>query len=107
MLKDEAENQIIMLNDKYVVYILRSKKCPDRLYIGFTEDISKRIKEHNAKSSKYSKVYAPWELEAYVSVRGKETALDLERYLKSGSGFAFLKKRFLPKMDFSKELGKV
>jgi predicted GIY-YIG superfamily endonuclease len=81
----------------YFVYILRSKKYRERLYIGLTEDVFERIKEHNAESSKYSRVYAPWELEAYISVKNKETAHGLESYLKSGSGFAFLKKRLLPK----------
>jgi len=81
----------------YFVYILRSKKYPERLYIGLTENIHERIKEHNADSSKYSKVYAPWKLETYISIKDKETAQELERYLKSGSGFAFMKKRLLPR----------
>ncbi len=80
---------------EYFVYVLRSKQYPSRLYIGFTEDITKRIEQHNAGLIKYSKRYGPWELESYISVKNKKTALYLERYLKSGSGFAFLKKRLL------------
>ncbi len=80
----------------YFVYILRSNKDSERLYIGLTKDINERLKEHNAGLSMYSKTYAPWELETYVSVRNKDTAEGLEKYLKSGSGFAFLKKRLLP-----------
>ena len=80
----------------YFVYILRSIKYPERLYIGLTKDIAERLQKHNAGASKYSKIYAPWELETYISLKDKESAENLERYLKSGSGFAFLKKRLLP-----------
>ena len=81
----------------YTVYILRSVKYPEHLYIGLTTDIEKRLTAHNTDSSTYSKRYSPWELETYISLKDKETAESLERYLKSGSGFAFLKKRLLPK----------
>ncbi len=81
------------------VYILRSKKEPQRLYIGLTTDINERFKEHNSGSSRYSKVYAPWELESYIYIKDKEGARNLESYLKSGSGFAFLKKRLLPNIN--------
>jgi len=80
----------------HIVYILRSVNHPDRLYIGLTTDLEKRLAAHNAGSSTYSKRYSPWELETYVVFKVKETAEDFERYLKSGSGFAFMKKRLLP-----------
>jgi len=35
-------------------------------------------------------------LETYTVLKDKKTAEDLEKYLKSGFGFAFLKKRLLP-----------
>ena len=80
------------------VYILRSINHPKRLYIGCTEDIHKRLAEHNHGDGAYSKACAPWELEAYVAFKNKQVAEGFERYLKSGSGHAFLKKRFLPKL---------
>ncbi|MEI8350140.1 MAG: GIY-YIG nuclease family protein [Candidatus Omnitrophota bacterium] len=83
----------------YTVYILRSVNQPDRLYIGLTTDFEKRLESHNADTSTYSKRYSPWELETHIVLRDKKTAEDLERYLKSGSGFAFLKKRLLPKVE--------
>ena len=81
--------------DMYTVYILRSTTNPDRLYIGLTSDLQKRLKTHNGESSTYSKRYSPWELEIGISLKDKKTAEDLEKYFKSGSGFAFLKKRML------------
>lgn len=79
----------------YVVYILVSKKYSDRIYIGLTEDLSQRVDEHNAGKSLYSRKYGPWELAAYITFSQKKKAGGFERYLKSGSGFAFLKKHFL------------
>jgi len=86
----------------YIVYILRSKKYPERLYIGLTEDLENRVEEHNSNESKYSKNYAPWDLEVYVVIKDKVQAVSFEKYLKSGSGFAFLKKRLLPQTKSSK-----
>ncbi len=81
------------------VYILRSVKYPGRLYIGSTTDISKRLKEHNSCTSTYTKQYGPWELETYTAFKQKGIAENFEKYLKSGSGFAFLKKRLLPQVQ--------
>ncbi|MCX5715804.1 MAG: GIY-YIG nuclease family protein [Candidatus Omnitrophica bacterium] len=79
----------------FTVYILTSKQYPDRTYIGLTEDLSKRMDAHNAGQSPYSKKYGPWELTAYTTFKNKQKAVEFEKYLKSGSGFAFLKKHFL------------
>lgn len=78
-----------------IVYILTSKKYHDRCYIGFTQDLERRIKEHNSGDSLYTKRYMPWELQTYIVFRNKARAEEFEKYLKSGSGFAFLKRRFL------------
>ena len=78
-----------------IVYILVSRKYPDRIYIGLTENVSQRVDEHNADKSLYSRKYGPWELAAYITFSQKKKASEFERYLKSGSGFAFLKKHLL------------
>ncbi|MFH1507169.1 MAG: GIY-YIG nuclease family protein [Candidatus Omnitrophota bacterium] len=78
-----------------IVYILISKKYPDRIYIGLTEDVSRRIDEHNADKSSYSRKYGPWELITYTTFNDKKKAIKFEKYLKSGSGFAFLKKHLI------------
>ena len=84
--------------DMFTVYVLRSINNPDRLYIGLTTDLKQRLIEHNSDQSTYSKRFSPWELESYIVVKNKECAESLEKYLKSGSGFAFLKKRLLPQI---------
>ena len=79
----------------YILYILTSKKYPSRYYIGVTKDLNRRLKEHNKGEGVYSKRYAPWKLETYITFASKLRAEAFENYLKSGSGHAFLKKRLI------------
>jgi predicted GIY-YIG superfamily endonuclease len=79
----------------YSVYILKSQKYPTRIYIGLSQDPIERLKAHNRGTCDYSKKYGPWELHTYTVFSDKKKAEEFEKYLKSGSGFAFLKKRFL------------
>ncbi len=82
----------------YFVYILRSQKESKRLYIGKTEDLEKRLKEHDRGDSTYTNKFLPWALETYIGFSDKTLAAQFEKYLKSGSGHSFLKKRLLPKL---------
>ena len=66
------------------------------MYIGFTENIKRRLEEHNAGLSTYTNRYKPWEVVSYTAFNNLAKAEDYERYLKRGSGFAFLKKHLLP-----------
>jgi len=79
---------------RYYVYILKSIKDSSKSYIGFTTDINRRLTEHNNKTQNYSKRYAPWEIKNYITFCDKEKAFKFEKYLKSGSGKAFLNKHF-------------
>ncbi|MFH1478544.1 MAG: GIY-YIG nuclease family protein [Candidatus Omnitrophota bacterium] len=79
----------------YIVYVLSSIKYPNRIYIGFTQDINLRLQDHNNRKSLYSKKYAPWQIETYIVFKAKEKAKRFEKYLKKGSGHAFLKNRLI------------
>ena len=79
----------------YVVYILESLVDSTRYYIGITENLEQRLKEHNNGKVNYSKRYMPWELQTYIAFKNEERARQFEKYLKSGSGYAFLRKRLL------------
>ena len=79
----------------FYVYVIRSIAHPERYYIGFTEDIDQRVKAHNEGKSFHTAKYRPWQLAVYLAVPSKPKALDLERYLKSGSGRAFLQRHIL------------
>jgi len=45
----------------YIVYVIKSEK-DSRLYVGFTENIERRLKEHNSGKTKSTKGYVPWNL---------------------------------------------
>ena len=81
------------------VYILVSLKDPIRFYIGITENLEARLRQHNRGESGYSKRYAPWRIETYTAFSNERLAASFETYLKSGSGHAFLKKRFLLRLN--------
>ncbi len=73
------------------VYILQSEK-DFSLYTGFTTNLKKRIDEHNSGSNTYSSSKKPFRLKWYCAFDNKPKALEFERYLKHGSGFAFARK---------------
>ncbi|BDX37592.1 hypothetical protein CYCD_09470 [Tenuifilaceae bacterium CYCD] len=45
----------------YTVYAIRSK-IDGRIYVGFTQDVQRRLLEHNRGETKSTKGYRPWEL---------------------------------------------
>jgi putative endonuclease len=56
--------------NKYFVYILKSK-IKEITYVGFTNNIERRIVEHNLGKSKFTNIYKPWEL-VYKEEHGSE-----------------------------------
>ena len=76
------------------MYILRSLKDND-LYIGSTNDVGRRLTEHNSGNVDSTKCRIPFTLEAYVAVKDKSKAIELEQYFKTGSGRTILQKRIL------------
>ncbi len=78
----------------WYVYILKSRKS-DWTYIGSSGSLRKRLQDHNAGKVQSTKNYSPFDLEAYVGVKTEQQARELEKYFKTGSGRAVLKKRIL------------
>ncbi|MEZ4200122.1 MAG: GIY-YIG nuclease family protein [Candidatus Paceibacterota bacterium] len=81
----------------YYVYILKSEKS-GQLYTGVTNDLRKRLSQHNLGQSTFTKKGVPWELIYYEASLNEDDAHTREKYLKSGPGKAYLKnrlKRFL------------
>jgi len=77
----------------YYVYILL---CSDNTYYtGLTENIRKRIKEHKTGLVKYTKNRRPIKVVWIGIFRNKKKASLFEKYLKSGSRNAFLRKRLV------------
>ncbi|MFT5387196.1 MAG: putative endonuclease [Lysobacterales bacterium] len=82
--------------NKYYVYILKSTHFLNKTYVGFTENLENRLKEHNQGEVGYTKQFKPWGIQTYIAFEDKDSATHFEKYLKSGSGQACLKKRLLP-----------
>jgi predicted GIY-YIG superfamily endonuclease len=82
------------LMPEWFVYILRSQ-TRRFIYVGSTRDLRRRLDEHNAGLVQSTKAYRPLAIVAYIAVQGEQKARELERYFKTGSGKAILKKRIL------------
>jgi predicted GIY-YIG superfamily endonuclease len=78
----------------WFVYILRSLR-DENLYIGSTNDLQRRLIEHNSGNVDSTKHRTPFTLEAYIALKDKTKAIELEQYFKTGSGKAILRKRIL------------
>ncbi len=79
----------------HYVYIIKSISYPDKIYIGHTSNLKKRISDHNCGTTSHTKKYKPWELILYLGFKDKIKAIEFEKYLKSGSGRALAVRRFL------------
>ncbi|MFZ2587499.1 MAG: GIY-YIG nuclease family protein [Alphaproteobacteria bacterium] len=84
----------------YHVYFIRSLAIPNLRYKGFTEDDPHdRLREHNGNHHGFTAGKGPWELVSYVTFKHKKTALQFEKYVKQGSGWAVAIKRFYGEDD--------
>ncbi|MBI4096279.1 MAG: GIY-YIG nuclease family protein [Candidatus Levybacteria bacterium] len=77
----------------HYVYILECSN--DRPYVGCTDNLKERIERHNNGYVPATKPLLPIRLISYFAFSNKYTAFNFEKYLKSGSGKAFMKKHKL------------
>ncbi len=75
----------------YYVYVLQSIKYPDKLYVGSTHDLKKRVAKHNRADNFSTAPYIPWRLIFYEAYLYKEDAIRRERYLKTNKGSKVIK----------------
>jgi predicted GIY-YIG superfamily endonuclease len=83
-----------MRNRFFYVYVLSSVADPNRHYTGWTEDLDKRLRAHNAGQCPHTAKGRPWQVETAIAFRSREKAVAFEKYLKSHSGRAFAAKHF-------------
>jgi len=72
------------------VYILKSLKN-GRYYIGSTNNIDRRFKEHNSGTSKYTRLTKPFILLHKEEYQTRKEAVRRELFLKTGAGRAWIK----------------
>ena len=76
----------------FYVYVIESKSS-GKWYIGYSADLKKRIQRHNQSGNVSTAKRGPWKLIYYEAYLDKKDALGREGFLKSGSGWRFLRKQ--------------
>lgn len=69
----------------HFVYIIQSQKH-NRYYIGCTNNIKTRIKQHNDKQNYSTKNGIPWKLIIYKKFENQQKAYQCEKKIKSYKG---------------------
>lgn len=73
----------------FAVYILYSKSL-DRYYVGFTNDIERRLAEHDRKKGKYTDSGIPWQLVYQEPYSTKTEAMNREKFIKLKKARTFI-----------------
>lgn len=75
----------------WYVYLLQNKH--GKWYTGATNNLKKRILEHNSGKTRSTKYREPWKIIYCEISLNKKDAFAREKYLKSGMGKRYLKNR--------------
>ncbi len=76
----------------YYIYVLKSQ-LDGQLYTGYTNNLKRRINEHNNGKVTSTKDRIPFELIYSEACINQKDAIAREKYLKSGMGKKYLKNR--------------
>lgn len=76
----------------YYVYVIYSLERGLRFYVGITNNLERRLLEHNTGKTKSTKGYKPWLLLFSETHPSRMEARLREKYLKGGSGKEYIKK---------------
>ena len=66
----------------FIVYILYSSSI-DKYYVGYTNDLERRLLEHNRKKGKYTDGGIPWRLVHQEEFELKIEAMNREKFIKA------------------------
>ncbi len=75
----------------FYVYILKSLK-DDKLYVGYSSDLKRRLKEHEVGKNFSTKYRRPFKLIYYEAYSAEEDAKTREKFFKTGWGRNYIKK---------------
>lgn len=76
----------------FYTYVLRSK-VDKKLYVGYTDDLRRRLEQHNNGRVPATKHRRPLELIYFEACLNKDKAFKREKYFKTGYGRRFLSSR--------------
>ena len=72
----------------YFVYILQSK-VDASFYIGYTENLERRVQQHNKGESAYTSRKMPWDIVYFEEFPEKSDAIKREKFLKAQKNKSF------------------
>ena len=73
----------------FSVYILFSTKL-NRYYVGYTNNMQRRISEHNRKKGKYTDAGIPWVVVYSEQFQTRRAAMGREAFIKSKKSVDFI-----------------
>ena len=76
----------------FYVYVLQSVK-DEQFYVGFTNDLEKRLREHNLGLVKSTRSRRPLKLIYWEACLNQKDAVNREKYLKTAWGKRYIKNR--------------
>ncbi|MBP9839971.1 MAG: GIY-YIG nuclease family protein [Candidatus Pacebacteria bacterium] len=76
----------------YFVYVLKSNK-DNKFYYGFTDNLERRLKEHNRGEVRSTKSRIPFDLIYFEKVDNLIDARKREKYFKTGFGRKYIKNK--------------
>jgi len=77
----------------YYIYILKLNNGD--FYCGRSDNLKRRLNEHVNGQERTTKKYLPCNLITYIAFDNKKKSIEFEKYLKTGSGFAFRNKHLI------------
>ena len=75
----------------YFVYILKSLSAR-KTYVGSTDNLVRRLAEHNTGKSTFTKTFLPWKLIYSEECDSLKSVRNREKYFKTAAGRKVLKK---------------
>jgi putative endonuclease len=79
---------------EYKVYILHSKTM-DKYYVGYSEDVNRRLDEHNIGKGNFTSKGIPWEMIKTIACTSKTEAIVLEKRIKKRGIKRYLQDNFI------------
>ena len=80
------------MNKIYYIYVIKSK-VDGKFYTGYTDNLKRRIGDHNKKKVNSTKFRTPFELIYFEGCLNQKDALHREKYLKTTYGKRYIKSR--------------
>jgi len=74
------------------MHYVYSLKCKDGYYVGCADNLKERVERHQKGYVPATANRLPLKLDFYFAIKDKYKAFEFEKYLKSGSGRAFINK---------------